>query len=185
MQRPPGVSEFPMVRICGVKDLWCSFPRRLPKRRRGCPPPSQGHPAFFSSGGEYSEGQEMPVQSERFRAWGRPGRCSHFSGRILAETFTTPRHEGLCLVQGRNQDCMVRLHALTPPWVERRCRRNPAGPTRVNVHLDICSSTPWGPRWREAPPCDPVYTLHHYSYEIVGAKESEVCRAPPNQVSTL
>jgi hypothetical protein len=26
---------------------------------------------------------------------------------------TTPRHEGLCLVQGRNQDLRVRLHALT------------------------------------------------------------------------
>jgi hypothetical protein len=54
----------------------------------------------------------------------------------------------------------MRLHALTPPGVERRCRRNPAGPTRVNVYLFIlfiCPSTPRGARWREAPPCDPVY----------------------------
>jgi hypothetical protein len=31
--------------------------------------------------------------------------------RILAETFATPRHNNLWLVQGRNRDCMVRIHA--------------------------------------------------------------------------
>jgi hypothetical protein len=52
---------------------------------------------------------------KRFRAGLRPGQCSHLFWRILAETFTTPRHEWLCLVQGRNQDLRVRLHALPHP----------------------------------------------------------------------
>jgi hypothetical protein len=37
---------------------------------------------------------------------------------ILAETLTTPRHNGLLPVHGRNQDCRVRLHAITPPGVD-------------------------------------------------------------------
>jgi hypothetical protein len=50
---------------------------------------------------------------KRFRAGLGPGQCSHFFWRILAETFTTPRRNNLWLVQGRNQDLKVRLHALS------------------------------------------------------------------------
>jgi hypothetical protein len=55
---------------------------------------------------------------KRFRAGLGPGQCSQLFWRILAEIFTTPRHNNLWLVQGRNQDCRVRLYALPPPGGE-------------------------------------------------------------------
>jgi hypothetical protein len=45
--------------------------------------------------------------------------------RIPAETFTTPRHNCLWPVQGRNQDCRVRLHAITPPGVDSTSLKEP------------------------------------------------------------
>jgi hypothetical protein len=42
------------------------------------------------------------------------GQCSCLSWRILAQTFTTPRNNGLWPEQGRNRDCRVRLHATHP-----------------------------------------------------------------------
>jgi hypothetical protein len=65
---PPGVAEFLMGQRCGVKVRSCSFPRSLPKRRRGRPP-SHGHPA-----------RRVRNRIKRFRAWLRPGQCSHSSG---------------------------------------------------------------------------------------------------------
>jgi hypothetical protein len=47
--------------------------------------------------------------------------------RTLAETFTTPLHNGLWPVQGRNQDCRAPLHALTPPGVESASLKEPCG----------------------------------------------------------
>jgi hypothetical protein len=47
--------------------------------------------------------------------------------RTLAETFTTPRHNGRWPVQGRNQDCRVRLHAVTPPGVDWTSLKEPCG----------------------------------------------------------
>jgi hypothetical protein len=45
--------------------------------------------------------------------------------RILAETFTTPRHNGLWPVEGRNQDCKVRIHAVSPPGVDPTSLKEP------------------------------------------------------------
>jgi hypothetical protein len=46
-------------------------------------------------------------------------------------------HDAIWLWCRVQMDCMARRHVLTPPGVQRRCRRNPAGPTRVNVYLFI------------------------------------------------
>jgi hypothetical protein len=67
------------------------------------------------------------LQDWRFRAGKGRWQCSCLSWRILAETFATPRHNGPWPVQGRNQDCRVRLHAITPPGVDSTSLKEPRG----------------------------------------------------------
>jgi hypothetical protein len=58
----------------------------------------------YSSGDEFSEGQQGPEQDRAFPRQGRTLQCSCLPRRNLAETFTTPWQNGLWPVQGRNQN---------------------------------------------------------------------------------
>jgi hypothetical protein len=57
------------------------------------------------------------------------------SKEVLAEAFTTPRHNVVSTAQGRNQDCRARLHAITQPGVDWTSLKKPC----ANVYSFIIS----------------------------------------------
>jgi hypothetical protein len=80
-------------------------------------------------------------------------------------------HDAIWLmVQGAN-GLQGRLHVLTPPGVERRLRRHPAGPTRVNVYLFIhLSEYPReGTRWLRRRPAIPFTPCSLPTYVVIPA----------------
>jgi hypothetical protein len=64
------------------------------------------------------EPRRVPSDPSETPVWGPSVKAhpaipfAYLQRRILAETFTTPRHNGLCRVQGRNQDCSVLRRSL-------------------------------------------------------------------------